>query len=91
MYYAVMATNGFGVFDDYSRVEKACPYLKKMKVRKFGSFTQAFEEAVGYYNECQQQTDYAVDSSFYGMSSDIVINRVMFKREIADHNLEFWR
>lgn len=87
-YYAVCAVNGFGVFNDNERMEKAVPYLADAKVVSFDSFSKAFKYAVDYYNEAQQETDGSVDNSFYGSCRDIRINWILFRNEIRKINAQ---
>lgn len=86
MYLSVGASNGFGVFDNQERLKKISPYLNDLYVVQCSNFIQAFKLAVDYYNECQQETNDAVGSSFYGTSDDIGLNHFLFKREIYQQN-----
>ncbi|MDY5578340.1 MAG: hypothetical protein SPF70_12875 [Lachnospiraceae bacterium] len=88
MIYAVTACNGFGVFNDYSRIEKCSPFLKNLKVVEFEDFYQAYKYAVDYYNEAQQETEDCVDNSFYGNSTDIKPNWILFRNEIRKINAQ---
>lgn len=45
-YYGVTGTNGYGVYNDYTKVMLSKPYIKKYKVKSFGTFIEARNYAI---------------------------------------------
>lgn len=48
-YYGVAGTNGYGVYNDYTKVLQSKPYIKKYKVKKFDTFIEARDYAIEMY------------------------------------------
>lgn len=83
MYYGIAGSNGFGVYDDYDRMQKNRDFLSSPISKKFDSFYEAFEWARDIYNDGQ-----AVDDAFYGASTDIRVNWIMYRNDIRKKNNE---
>lgn len=83
MYYGIAGNNGFGVYDDYNRMQKNRDFLSKPISKKFDSFYGAFEWAKAVYNDGQE-----VDDAFYGVSTDIRMNWLMFRKDIRQNNIK---
>lgn len=63
-FYGVAGENGCGVYDDYEKVLKTRPYVKKYKVKRFADFIQAKEYAIKMYQsmQCDAYEFYKIDS-----------------------------
>lgn len=45
-YYGVAGTNGYGVYNNYTKVMLSKPYIKKYKVKGFSTFIEARNYAI---------------------------------------------
>lgn len=63
-FYGVAGLNGYGVYDDYEKVLKTRPFVKKYKVKRFADFNQAEEYANEMYQsmQCDANKFYKIDS-----------------------------
>ena len=87
MYYAVAGSNGFGIYDNESKMKNVIDYVYNASINKCSSLGSAFSYASNYYNS--YQADAGVDAIVDCWNcSDISINRIYFKREIVEINRE---
>lgn len=41
MYYAIVGTNGVGIYKDYSKLCESAKYIKSNRIKKFGSYKES--------------------------------------------------
>ena len=83
-YYAVSGEDAFGVYTNISWAKKIKDYMKNPQIVQCNTLQQAFCMARDNYNDYQIESGY--DSTFYGDSLDISLNRVLFRSEIRKIN-----
>ena len=86
VYYAVSGENAFGVYTNYDGVKRISMYIRKFRVKKCQTFLEAFCMARDDYNAYQEEKDF--DDMFYGNSTDVKINEVLFRSKIRKRNKE---
>ena len=83
MFYGITSQYGFGIYDDYSKVQNSKQWLSKSIIKGFDNKYAAFEWATDAYNEFQAEdwkSDY--DDAFWGSLKDIRINWLYYRKDI---------
>ena len=83
MFYAVNASNGFGIYDDYDRLMKNVQYMRNPIVTKFDDRLDATLCAVNTYNDYQKY----YDDKFLEDEQTVKTNWFYFKSQISEKNL----
>lgn len=52
-YYSIFGLNGFGVYDNYAKVQEARTYLIHSNCKKHKSFQEAKNDAIEQFNDLQ--------------------------------------
>lgn len=84
MLYAISGKKGFGIYDVKEKYETGKSLLGRCYEGQFDNFFHAFQWATQIYNDLQDD----FDNAFFGSSSDIKINWVLFSSKIRKQNLE---
>lgn len=83
MFYALNASNGFGIFDDYDRLMKNAQYIRNPKVTKFDNRIDAAVYAVNSYNDYQKN----YDNKFLDEEQSVKMNWFYYKTQIFQKNI----
>lgn len=84
IYYLIAGKNGFGVYLNKEKFEKAQDFFLNPVIKHYTSKYEAFKNAIEIYNSMQTE----FDAYYLGLVSELKLDWVLFRGDIVKMNRE---